>query len=387
MAALLLLSLACAPPIYQEEPERTALAFEPAGPDAAPDPGTWGPFPVGVTTLSFTDPNNTLADGSPRVVPVEVWYPAARAEGELRAYDLAEIVPPERAELEGLDLDSLPIITSNSYDEAEPERTWGPFPLVIFSHGNGALRQQSMYLTEVLASHGYVVASPDHVGNTLYDMLVPGAEEGSSMLQAIPYRVDDITWIADTLLGAEDPAPVAAGGYGMAGHSLGALTTFRMAAVDDRVLALLPQAPPDVGLALIGTGEEPDDLELPTLIQAGDEDDTLSYEENAVRSYEALAEPRAMVTYLHGGHFTFSDLCVFDLGAIEQLIYDSVGGVLTDGCGPENLDPAVALPIVRHHGIAFFNYELRGSPGALEQLWEGPALDDPDALYRLEGEL
>ncbi|MCB9794297.1 MAG: dienelactone hydrolase family protein [Alphaproteobacteria bacterium] len=379
----LLLSLACAPPVVDDTVERAPLDFEPAGPDAAPDPGTWGPFPVGVTTMWFTDPNRTLEDGSPREFPVEVWYPAAAAEGTLRTYPLADIVPPERAELEGLDLDSLATVTTHSWEEAPPERTWGPFPLVIFSHGNGAIRQQSMYLTEVLASHGFVVAAPDHVGNTLYDMLVPGASEDSSMTGAFAYRPEDITQIADALLGASEPAPVSDMGYGMTGHSLGGWTSFRMAALDDRVLAVVPQAPPDVGLALIGTSEEPNDLEMPILIQAGDLDDTLSYEDNAVSSFQAMSSPAAMVTYLGAGHFTFSDLCVFDLGPIAELIYDSVGGVLDDGCGPQNLDPLIAQPIIRHHAIALFNGVLRDSPGSLELLWDGP---EPTEVYLTEGE-
>ncbi len=42
----------------------------------------------------------------------------------------------------------------------------GDFPLVIYSHGNGGLRYVSAFLTEHLASHGFVVMAPDHTGNT-----------------------------------------------------------------------------------------------------------------------------------------------------------------------------------------------------------------------------
>ena len=38
----------------------------------------------------------------------------------------------------------------------------GPYPVVFFSHGSGGIRMQSTYLTVALASHGYVVVSPDH---------------------------------------------------------------------------------------------------------------------------------------------------------------------------------------------------------------------------------
>lgn len=45
----------------------------------------------------------------------------------------------------------------------------GPFPLVVYSHGNGGLRYVSAFLTEHLASHGFIVVAPDHVGNTAID--------------------------------------------------------------------------------------------------------------------------------------------------------------------------------------------------------------------------
>ena len=50
----------------------------------------------------------------------------------------------------------------------------GPYPLIVFSHGNGGLGVQSFFLTEYLASHGYVVVCPDHTGNSLLTELPGG---------------------------------------------------------------------------------------------------------------------------------------------------------------------------------------------------------------------
>src|SRR5262249_27794141 len=47
----------------------------------------------------------------------------------------------------------------------------GRFPLVAFSHGYGGHRRQSTFLCTHLASHGYVVVSADHAGNTVLDAL------------------------------------------------------------------------------------------------------------------------------------------------------------------------------------------------------------------------
>ena len=47
----------------------------------------------------------------------------------------------------------------------------GPHPLIVFSHGNSGFRRQSTFLTTHLASRGFVVAAPDHTGNTLFEMV------------------------------------------------------------------------------------------------------------------------------------------------------------------------------------------------------------------------
>ncbi|MCB9761000.1 MAG: dienelactone hydrolase family protein [Alphaproteobacteria bacterium] len=373
---------ACAEPATEDP--FADLPFAPAGPGSAPDPSTWGPFPVGVTTLTFTDPDRTLEDGSPRIVPVEVWYPAASADGTLRIYDLADEVPPERLELEGITPDDLPDFASNSLDEALPDTTHGPFPLVIFSHGNGGMRLQSVFLTEVLASHGYVVAAPDHVGNTLGDMLVPGMDELASTTESFRYRPDDIHHVLEMLWGQDDVAPVSDGLWGMSGHSLGGFSALRAAGMEPDVGAVVAEAPPDAALALAGTGTDPDELEMPVLIQAGTDDQILDYEDNAVASFAELTAPAFLATYYDAGHFTFSDLCVLELGPLQEVIRDSVGNVLEDGCGADNLPPELALPLIRHHAIALFNGALRDSPESAALVTASPGAAY-EGVFELEG--
>ncbi|MBK8207365.1 MAG: hypothetical protein IPK87_11350 [Planctomycetes bacterium] len=45
-------------------------------------------------------------------------------------------------------------------------KSGGPFPLVVLSHGLGGDRSHYTYLAKHLASHGYVVAVPEHVGSS-----------------------------------------------------------------------------------------------------------------------------------------------------------------------------------------------------------------------------
>ena len=52
-----------------------------------------------------------------------------------------------------------------AYLDAEPA-LGGPWPIILFSHGNQGIKEQSFFLTEHLASHGYLVVAPDHQYNT-----------------------------------------------------------------------------------------------------------------------------------------------------------------------------------------------------------------------------
>jgi predicted dienelactone hydrolase len=91
-----------------------------------------------------------------RTLTVDIWYPAARrshAETATLDLTLADLAIAE-VELPGV--------------LAEPAPARGSFPLVVFSHGHGGVRFQSWFLMRALASHGFVVAAPDHAGDARY---------------------------------------------------------------------------------------------------------------------------------------------------------------------------------------------------------------------------
>ncbi len=97
------------------------------------DPSERGPFGVGVWESSVED--HIALDGTPRPLPLLVWYPT-EAEGEADAT------------LKGI-IDA-------------PASDAGPFPVIAFSHGYLSFPAQSTFLMEHMATHGFVVAAMGH---------------------------------------------------------------------------------------------------------------------------------------------------------------------------------------------------------------------------------
>ena len=79
------------------------------------------------------------------------------------------------------------------------------FPLVVLSHGGGSGAGQLAYLAESLASHGYVVAAPDHSTN---DISVRAAEL-ATVVESVLTRGEDPT---DKLHNLIDTEAIAIGG-------------------------------------------------------------------------------------------------------------------------------------------------------------------------------
>ncbi len=204
------------------------------------DPFTRGPFPVGVRTVQLTD-----AARRHRLLPTEIWYPAADAYA---GQDVAESTRDSYELLPGF-----PAAWQEAVRDASARA--GTYPLVAFSHGFGGHRRQSTFLCTHLASHGYVVAALDHTGNTMYDVIqaVMTFQASGQMPDAnalvhefIALRPADIRFMLDSLISGQagDIADaVDANRIGMSGHSFGGWTTLAVTACDRRIRAALPLAP------------------------------------------------------------------------------------------------------------------------------------------------
>ena len=373
------------------EPPPEILA---AGPERAPDPGAPGPYPVGVTTVVLEDPtrDDPVTGTPPRTFPVEIWYPADESaqEAEPDVYDLvAEARDHVRPDLDGVEV---PPLTQPAVRDAPVRRDQGRFPLVVFSHGNGGVRAQSFSYTAHLASHGYIVASPDHVGNTLYDLIHETDLEGNAA-RSITERPLDITYVLDAfeaggLADGRFDAVVDLEHVGITGHSLGGLTALVVPNparefYDPRIDVTVPVTP--AGDAYLDAFGPPEDLEIPVFYIGATADRTLDYEIHTVLTWERHNPPKGMAGAVGAGHFSFTEICNLDLAdaAAKLGMDDSVQDLLTDGCGPSNMPVPRAHAINNYYGAAFFNVYLRGSEPTLTE-YLSPEGQPDDVEFRIE---
>lgn len=117
-----------------------------------------------------------------------------------------------------------------------PQGLRQPAPVVVLSHGFGATRASYVYLSRHLASHGFVVAAPEHVGSDYpyRDLFLKG--KLSDIVAPTEYlsRSRDITYLLDELekLNAQSnalPAQLNLQQVGVIGNSLGGTTALAMA--------------------------------------------------------------------------------------------------------------------------------------------------------------
>lgn len=248
-----------------------------------------GPHAVGVVSLSVGSPG---PEDPERELATEIWYPAADPHSGTPAEH-----PLKR-----------PHAARQGAAPAE-----GIHPLVIFSHGNSGLRHQSTFLTTHLASWGFVVAAPDHTGNTFFEMIQirSEAERQRVHFEARHNRPADLSAVVaravsgDPRWAAVDPARI-----GVAGHSYGGWTALKLPGRDTRVRAvcgLAPASEPFVGRKAFEPGELPFGGDVATLLIAGVDDVLVDLETSVRPLFGRLSAPRALVGIERADHFHFCD--------------------------------------------------------------------------------
>ncbi len=318
----------------------------PASGSAAAPPGGPGSYAVGLSTVRMTDP--ARAD---RTLTVDIWYPAdSRAEAPTASIDLVFT----RLALPGV--------------LASPEAAPGSFPLVVFSHGNGGVRFQSWFLMQALASHGFVVAAPDHAGNTALDAI---AGTSDPLGVAAANRPRDVSFVIDQMLGRdgdpEDPLHerIDERNIAVAGHSFGGFTALATAAgfvdyrPDPRVDAIVPIAP-----ATGFSDAELASIDVPTLLMGGTSDTVVPIEPGIVRAWDLISgRPEYRVDLVAAGHNSFTNVCdirdAYVAAGVGQPILGFVEEQAEDGCAPDLLPIDEAQRVTTLYVVSFLTGELQ----------------------------
>jgi predicted dienelactone hydrolase len=340
------------------------------------DPFVRGPHPVGVRS------NTVEVEG--RAVPVEVWYPA-------RDSSLGADLDPDTQDHYSLG-PGLPGVPQTAIRDAVPsvEATGGTAPAVVFSHGFAGHRRQTTHLCTHLASHGYVVAAPDHVGNTTAEVMgwalgvgAPSDLADYTRKTAI-HRLGDARRTLDGLLSGEFGVTGAASACGISGHSFGGWTTLATTAADPRIRAVFALAPAGGdGGALTG----PDDprstmhdmLELDwtrpvhVLTLVADGDTVLPYPMMTDLLATSPAIDR-LVVLTNADHYHFCDNV--------ELVHDLMSSMMGEGAkrASELVPGDHAYTMTTALGLAHFDASLRGQSGAADFLAQ-----DLEALFRERG--
>ena len=332
--------------------------------------GFFGSYPVGFRELEVT---YERPDGEgERTIPYVVWYPAAAA-GEIHPRH-----PFRRGEV--------------SSPDAEPAT--GPFPTLAFSHGHQAVAEATTNLCEHLASHGWVVLSPTHVGNTTVD-----GPRSADIYYLRPHDVSEaLTGLqADPTIGPLVGTPMA-----VAGHSFGGYTAFALAGAtfdvdtivanceggaDDEICTDFDETAADLlrggfrderfeAVVSMGAGDYrrfgagAADVEVPVLLMVAEGDGYPAGSAPSDDYWNAFSNDDDLwIDFLGADHNTFTDVCVQFPGFLrcpEAGTYDDVHGVY----------------LTRLHALAFLRSRLLGDADATALLAGTPVDPSLEIVHR-----
>ena len=310
-------------------------------PAVVSDPSAPGPYPVGVTEITFERSSSTT--GEPRFLKTTVWYPAA---------DSAKDATPDET-LQGVQ--DAALTTENL-----------PLPIILFSHGSGGTPNQSTFYTAHLASYGFVVVAPPHPGNTLTDCNPWPCADPQALIDAFVNRPPDITFALESMLRLNDDPKsmfhnaIDGSRAGMSGHSFGGLVTLQLATgTPGPFLAALAMAPPlGPGLPLPRGS-----MDIPLLLMGGGKDTAcpLPYIQTYYDSLNG-SEPRFLVDFPRGGHLAYTGVCLPNFGS----------------CGADEIDQEKAHRLINFYATAFFKTYVAGETGYTAFLEPSANGGDPD---------
>lgn len=225
-----------------------------------------GPYNVGTRSLELLDDSRpTPAFGAQpaldtRTVVTDVWYPA---EGQPSDATTPDAPPAE-----------------------------GPFPLLVFNHGQQGEPQQYAITLRLWAEAGYVVAAPRH------PLSIKGGP-GAQFIEDVQGEIGDVPFVI-TQVGEQLSDLVDLDHVGLAGHSSGAIISlavgFNTCCQDDRVDAVVMEA----GIEFPLEGEYFTDDDAPAIFfLSGDNDGDRT---SGRQLFEKATRPKLFLTIKGGDH-------------------------------------------------------------------------------------
>jgi predicted dienelactone hydrolase len=316
-----------------------AFAAHPGGPALRP-------FKVGYRVIDL----KYQGDEGPRTFAIAIWYPTTAA--------------PQRIQYGGPTTGSVAV-------NGPIDRSKGPYPLLVFSHGYGGSGLSSAFFTEELAAQGWIVVAPDHNDQDSFFRLRKGknktfdkkafwqhvSEITNSGPQDRPrymYRIQEIKTALNAMLSpgwfkdAIDETRVAVGG-----HSFGAFTALGLCGTidglrDPRIKAALLFSSGAAGY--LYTESELAKVRVPSMYFLGEKEERQTRGKStmleiATKLYGNLPPPKYFLEIKGGDHFSFNN----------QLVR-SVGSWMLSGNERE-------FNVIRRYSIAFLETYVAGKPG------------------------
>lgn len=343
------------------------------------DPFKRGPFPVGVISQDIPVPKEE------RIIPTEIWYPAT---DKYMGQDLSEETKDKYVTMDPLPSfwDGPEYLIQNAIRDAKLRE--GSFPLIVYSHGNGGHRRLTSHMCTHLASHGYLVISPDHLGNTFMDFMTFGDKTEQELFQILAQvfvnRPKDVVFLIDCMLNNETLIPsdaVENEKIGITGYSYGGWTILMAAFRDKRISAILPIA---TAGGKIPNSAEPNPLhdalnlnwvhKIETLYLAAEKDSLVPL--NSVKDlYNRTPGPKEMIVIKNADHFhfcTYTEMAHELLRSQPELLFGNTPIAkqikenmlpISELCPPDN-----AKKFLNSLGLAHMDAHLKNNIAAKEWL-------------------
>ncbi len=301
---------------------------------------------VGTSVLHLQEGDNELM--------VQAWYPAEPKNNQQRASYILD-GPEVTAGLSTMvgfpdfALHHLGGIQTHAYLDVDISSTQASYPVLLFSHGLGGIRNQNTFQVEEFASHGYIVIAVDQPNYAAATVFPDGEIIENQYLNLVGAGASELDphmdrWASNSkfvldqlkLLNQSERFnnEMDLDRIGMVGHSYGGATAVYMLLNDDRVKAAI-----NMDGGIFGIEDFPIELDKPLMLMAADSSlDSESFyrtldeyseeevmelsghtkewhrtnrEEIEKRRELLLAAGAESVVFEHTSHISFSDLPLY----------------------------------------------------------------------------